>query len=173
MILAIDPGTTHSGYVWYRTGLLQAVARHEIIPNASIPPMIRQFCVHNGEQDTEPVLHGRSTVVIEEFRSYGAAVGIECLNTVRWSGRFEESAIREGCRRVVFIPRLDVKFALCKQGRATDANVRQALIDMFGPGKTKAIGLKKTPGPLYGIKSHEWAALALAVTYSMKMQETK
>jgi len=49
--------------------------------------------------------------------------------------------------------------------RAKDANIRQALIDRYGPGKDKAIGQKKTPGPLYGFKSHEWAALAVAVTW--------
>jgi hypothetical protein len=36
--------------------------------------------------------------------------------------------------------------------------VRQALIDRLG-----LQGTKKAPGPTYGIKSHEWAALAVAV----------
>ena len=49
--------------------------------------------------------------------------------------------------------------------RAKDANVRAALIDRFGPSKRKAIGLKATPGPLYGVHSHMWSALAVAVTY--------
>ena len=53
----------------------------------------------------------------------------------------------------------------CKRLHALSMNIRQALIDRFG-GKEKAIGLKKTPGPLYGISSHAWAALALAITYS-------
>jgi len=42
--------------------------------------------------------------------------------------------------------------------RAKDANIRQALLDLIGPQ-----GTKKTPGPTYGIKSHTWAALAVAV----------
>jgi hypothetical protein len=42
--------------------------------------------------------------------------------------------------------------------RAKDANIRQALIDKIGPQGTKA-----QPGPTYGIKSHSWAALAVAV----------
>lgn len=60
--------------------------------------------------------------------------------------------------------RRDIKLHLCNSVRAKDANIRQALIDRYG-GKEKAIGKKKSPGPLYGIKSHMWAALALAVTY--------
>jgi hypothetical protein len=39
-----------------------------------------------------------------------------------------------------------------------------ALIDRFG-GSERAKGTKKAPGPLLAIKSHEWAALALAVTW--------
>ena len=39
------------------------------------------------------------------------------------------------------------------------ANIRQALLDLIGPQ-----GTKKAPGPTYGVRSHEWAALAVAVT---------
>jgi hypothetical protein len=51
-----------------------------------------------------------------------------------------------------------VKLHLCNSPRAKDGNVRQALIDRVGPQ-----GTKKGQGPTYGIKSHEWAALAVAV----------
>jgi len=43
--------------------------------------------------------------------------------------------------------------------KAKDANIRQALIDKLGP-----VGTKKSPGPLWGVKSHIWSALAVAVT---------
>jgi hypothetical protein len=46
-----------------------------------------------------------------------------------------------------------------------DAAVRAALIERFGPFKEDAIGKKSKPGPLFGIASHEWSALALAVTW--------
>ncbi len=39
--------------------------------------------------------------------------------------------------------------------------MREALIHRFGEQ-----GSKKAPGPTYGIASHVWAALAVAVTYS-------
>ncbi|MBV8782506.1 MAG: hypothetical protein JO353_14005, partial [Phycisphaerae bacterium] len=50
--------------------------------------------------------------------------------------------------------------------RAKDGNIRQALIDRFGPTKERAIGKKKSPGPLYGMSGDCWSALAVAVTYA-------
>jgi len=102
-----------------------------------------------------------SVLVIEQVASYGMAVGETVFETVYWSGRFHEC----WCSRVERIKRLDVKLHLCHDSRAKDSNVRQALIDRFGPGKDKAIGLKKAPGPLYGFKKDLWAALAVAVTW--------
>jgi hypothetical protein len=63
--------------------------------------------------------------------------------------------------------RTNVKMYLChKTAKINDAIIRQVLIDRFGPGKDKAIGKKKTPGPLFGIVGDQWAALALAVTFA-------
>ena len=35
--------------------------------------------------------------------------------------------------------------------------------------KDAAIGKKATPGPLYGVKSHAWAALAVAITAEARL----
>jgi hypothetical protein len=67
--------------------------------------------------------------------------------------------VAEGRAELVF--RRDVKLHLCGSARAKDPNIRQALLDRFGP-----VGTKKAPGPLYGVKSHIWSALAVAVTAS-------
>ena len=48
--------------------------------------------------------------------------------------------------------------------RAKDRNVRLAIEDRRG-GRRAAVGLKKSQGPLYGIKAHEWSALAIAITW--------
>jgi hypothetical protein len=53
---------------------------------------------------------------------------------------------------------------LCNTNRATDANIRQALMDKYGSTQQVAIGTKKAPGPLYGFGNDERAALALAFT---------
>ena len=39
-------------------------------------------------------------------------------------------------------------------------NIRQALIDRFGPQ-----GSKKNPGPTFGFGGDTWAALAVGATY--------
>jgi hypothetical protein len=108
-----------------------------------------------------------AVLVIEKVVSYGMPVGEEVFETVYWSGRFCESwSIRWGTGEgVERLPRLAVKEHLCHDSRAKDSNIRAALIDRFGPGKEKAIGLKKTPGPLYGFKKDLWSALAVAVTW--------
>ena len=65
--------------------------------------------------------------------------------------------------------RANVKMHLCGRTTAKDTHVRQALLARFpqtGGGKTPAVGTKKQPGPLYGVKNDAWAALAVAVTYA-------
>jgi hypothetical protein len=112
--------------------------------------------------------------------SYGMAVGKDVFETVYWIGRFceaaERSLARQGEREAAHhrVYRLDVKLHLCKDSRAKDGNIRQALIDRFpatGGGKTPQIGVKSQPGPLFGIKSHLWAALGVAVTFADKQEE--
>ncbi len=95
---------------------------------------------------------------------YGMPVGAETFETCVWIGRFIEAANTDPA--LVF--RKDVKMHLCHTMRAKDANIRQALLDLFpatGGGKTPQVGTKKQPGPLFGVKSHAWAALAVAVTF--------
>ena len=60
---------------------------------------------------------------------------------------------------VRLVYRKDVKLHLCGSPRAKDPNIRQALLDKLGP-----VGTKRQPGPCYGVKSHAWAALGVAVT---------
>jgi hypothetical protein len=111
--------------------------------------------IHAGIPDVD-------AVAIEQIASYGMPVGAEVFETVFWSGRFAEAAYAR-MRRVTRIPRMEVKMHLCHNSRAKDANIRQALIDRLG-----APGTKKAPGTTYGIKADEWAALAVAVTFSDK-----
>lgn len=112
--------------------------------------------------EREALFASTPILVLEAIQSYGMAVGMEVFRTVFWSGRFAQVW---SPRRFEQMPRRQVKQHLCHSVRATDANIRQALIDRFGPTKEQAIGVKKTPGPLYGVKGDEWAALAVAVTF--------
>jgi hypothetical protein len=142
VILAIDPGTEQSGVVMLDG---ERVTLSDVLPNAEVRNLIRTT---------------DSPVACEWIASYGMAVGQETFDTCLWVGRFVEVALP---RAVALVFRKDVKLHVCQNGRAKDPNVRQALIDLWG-GKAKAIGTSKQPGPLYGVKSHAWAALAVAVT---------
>jgi hypothetical protein len=145
-VLAIDPGYQVSAAVLYDG---ERVVHHTIEANA-----VLLSCAWG------PV----NVVVLEQIESFGMAVGREVFETVFWTGRlFEQADVLAA--RVVRMPRRAVKLHLCGSSRATDANIRVALVDRFGGSKAAAVGTKRAPGPLYGIKSHEWAALALAVTY--------
>lgn len=107
-------------------------------------------------------------LAIEMIASYGMAVGREVFETCVWIGRFQQAF--RGCVRFVY--RRDVKLFLCQSARATDSNIRAALIDLYGPGKEKAIGTKRAPGLLYGMKGDMWSALAVALTAEHQIRST-
>jgi hypothetical protein len=139
-ILAIDPGTTQTAYaIWDGIRLAESA----VLPNAEMLRLVRRG--------------GVPEMACEMIASYGMAVGREVFETCVWIGRFVEAHEQAG-GSVRLIYRKDVKLHLCQSLRAKDANIRQALVDRFGPP-----GTKKSPGPLYGAKSHIWAALAVGV----------
>jgi hypothetical protein len=145
MLLAIDPGPVQSAYVVW-TG---KPVRFGLIPNEA---MYRELGALEGDTD----------IVIEMVASYGMPVGREVFETCVWIGRFLREAERYfPTSRIHRLTRHEVKMALCHSARANDANIRQALIDRYGPP-----GTKLRPGLLYGVVHDIWAALALAVAYS-------
>lgn len=150
-MIAIDPGPAQSAWVQYDGSQVLAAG---IESNDDV--LRRIYCEWGADEE----------LVIEMIASYGMPVGREVFETCVWIGRFMEAA---GGAELVY--RKDVKLHLCGSPRAKDANIRQALIDRFGPGKDKAIGTKAKPGPLYGFKADMWAALAVAVTYDDTRQQ--
>lgn len=154
MIFAIDPGNESSAWVLYDHPSRRIYGKG-FMPNAELSQRIGDFF---GGPTPE--------CVIEMIASYGMAVGAEVFETVYWIGRFAErwSAVTSVEAHRMF--RREVKIHLCGTSTAKDPNVRQALIDKFGPGKEKAIGKAKTPGPLFGVSGDVWAALAVAVTFA-------
>lgn len=152
MVLALDPGPDRTAYV-----LFDARDSHVCecghVDNADILSMI---------------FWGKSDVPVacETIQSYGMAVGESTFETAFWIGRYWQMAVSVE-RPFHRVKRSDVKLHLCHSSRAKDANVRQALLDMFsGPGGRPAVGTKKSPGPLYGVSGHAWSALAVAVAWS-------
>jgi hypothetical protein len=150
-LLAIDPGTTESGFVIYGGGRVLASG---VMENESLLMHVRQPRSFSEVDRTDYVV----SIAIEMIASYGMPVGREVFETCVWIGRFIEAW--DGPHQLVY--RKDVKLHLCNSPRAKDPHIRASLIDRFGG--EGAIGRKAAPGPLYGVKSHAWAALAVAVT---------
>jgi hypothetical protein len=142
IVIGIDPGPRESAFVFFDG--LRCVSSN-IFANEELLEKLK------------PTLPLRLPIYCEHIASYGMAVGASVFETCVAIGRFWEAA-RRADREFHRVFRRDIKLHLCNSPRAKDANVRQALIDRLGPQ-----GTKKSPGPTYGVKSHEWAALAVAV----------
>lgn len=152
MLLSIDPGSETSGWTLMK-GTSVASGGSDIL-NLSLVYGIR--------------IGNFGPVCCEWMESSrGMPVGAETFDTVRWIGRFEQAAA--AARRSFFlVPRRHVKLHLCNSMRATDANIRRAILDLYpatGGGSVKQIGTKAKPGPLYGVKGHMWQAIAVGLTH--------
>ena len=151
IVIGVDPGPTQSAFVVWDG---KCVMQHDISQNKELRVDLDQRI---SRLSTIP-----NAVVFEQVESFGMAVGRDVFETVFETGRMFQ-VVGSGVGRRM--PRREVKMHLCHSMRAKDSNIRAALIDRFGGSKAAAIGLKKTPGPLYGVRSHEWSALAIAVTW--------
>ena len=151
-IFAIDPGPTESAYVFVKNG---CIADKGICSNEVLLKLLswKTLC------DTNSVL-----LAIEMIACYGMPVGAEVFETCVWIGQFVNASWPTPWQRCY---RKDIKLHLCGTTKAKDPNVRQALIDRLGPP-----GTKKNPGPTYGIKTHLWSALAVAVYAADQLTKT-
>ena len=163
IVLAIDPGNGESAWVLFDGARLLLSGKQ---PNDDVLQLVTNgTCwTFSDREMPEPDI-----LAIEMIASYGMPVGREVFETCVWIGRFVEAWTRSNCEgggeHPALVYRRDVKLHLCGSSRAKDANVRQELLDRWG-GKDKAVGTKKQPGPLYGVKADIWAALAVAVTFA-------
>jgi hypothetical protein len=159
LIYAIDPGPTKSAFVvWDGSRVIES----GWTGNEFIRQSMQGFLDAGAHWENKGGNYPKRRVAIEAIASYGMAVGAEVFQTCVEIGRFYETSARHtGEENIQLVFRKDVKIHLCQSMRAKDPNIRQALLDRFG-----AVGTKKAPGPLYGVKSHIWSALAVAVTAS-------
>ena len=156
-ILAIDPGNIESAFLLFDPDQGQPLEWGKVA-NEELLPRLLTF-----RFDVPRV----GLLAVEMIASYGMPVGAEVFETCVWIGRFIERW--DANFRLVY--RREVKLHLTESPRAKDANVRAALIDKFGPGKDRAVGLKASPGPLYGIAGDCWSALGVAVTAAETMAD--
>ncbi len=151
--IGIDPGTTQSALLI----LTDRIEKAEIMTNYNLI-----YWARNMGRDA---YYGGAKIAIEMIASYGMPVGKEVFETVLLIGQLEEAM--RFCD-VTLVYRKDIKMHFCHSMKATDANIRQALIDRYG-----APGTKKAPGFTYGIKADMWSALAIATYHKDKWNSTQ
>lgn len=149
MIFAVDPGNILSGYC-----ILEGLSVLEFGKIENAPLLVKIEALSPEEKS-------KYSFVCEWIESYGMPVGQEVFHTCRWCGIFEHA----WGKNVNYLSRLQVKLALCHSVKANDAIIRRRVLDIYGPEKRKAIGVKKAQGPLYGVKADVWQALALGIAY--------
>jgi hypothetical protein len=155
-LLSIDPGSEQSGYVVYDPDA-RLILEHGVAPNEILLARCWQ------ERDPAEQHH----LAIEMPDAAGMA-GRSLFETCYWVGRFLEAFGPDVTTRV---HRHEVRQHLLHAATGNDALIRAALIARWG-GEAVAIGGKgrgkaKTPcGPLHGVASHAWSALAVAVVWA-------
>jgi hypothetical protein len=157
ILIAIDPGPTTCGLVVYDTDAQRVTQAHAEL----VWPDVRQVLTHH---------FGRvltSAGVVCERTQAGPPSG-DVVRTTEVVGR-----VMEACDHLrmplELVYRREVLATLGVSARGPkDALVRAALIDLHGTSKALAVGTRRAPGPLYGVTSHAWAALALAVTINLR-----
>jgi hypothetical protein len=152
-IIAIDPGPELCGLVLYGNG--RVLMSHKAITVGDALAFLN---------DWRKPPH----VALERVQSYGIAGG-DLLRTAEVMGELRRRALDNGMT-VSLHYRREVLQALDVTGKGgRDTLVRHRLIEMHGGTKALAIGKKADPGPLYGVTSHAWAALAVAKTAELEL----
>lgn len=158
-LLSIDPGNVETGWV--------------LMDEETYTP--EQF----GKTENEELLRIIGSkefqfdyVVIEKIVSYGMAVGASVLETCMWIGRFYEFTRTRVSDDPVLQPRQEIRLHHCMNPKATDSNVKQALIDRFAKNtRNHGKGTKAEPGYFYGFHKDVWQAFALGVHYLDKKKK--
>lgn len=147
IVYGIDPGLSASGLA-----VLDSKERRVTVSDARVSHAEARrhlFLIAGSDQ---------VVVAIEQLQFYGAGMGADTITTAEETGRYLEALGRPAIR----LSRPTIKAWLTGKANTKDAHVRAALLDRFG-GERAAKGSKAAPGPLFGVSSHAWAALAVAV----------
>ena len=157
LVLSIDPGSKTHGVVLYDAGTERVVMSDKAKDSDGVFALVAEL---------RTVCHVRNVrgIVSVERISPRQGMGGDVLLTAEWSARFVQAAHDAGCD-VYWLKRHAVLRELDLGGVAgnRDAAVRRAMVERHGPSKAEAVGRKASPGPLYGVSSHSWQALGLAV----------
>jgi hypothetical protein len=167
-VLAIDPGSVESGWLVLSAPPPARPERFGISPNAELRGELQVGACDLVAIESVPAVYGRS------------ALPALC-DAIRWEGRFLERAELAGLR-VLLVERARAKALLCRAANADDKDVRAELVRLWG-GEERAFGAKASgkgktrgpavPGPLSGVTSHVWAALAVAMYAASELEKER
>ena len=156
VVIAIDPGPEESAFLlWDGVSILERgnTKNTDLVVRLEYPTRFSP---------------APDVCAIEQIRGFGVMASDELFDTCHWTGRFLQAF---GENKTYMVPRKTAAKHICGVGGISkDSFVREALIAKFG-GKDVAVGSKARPGKLYGISSHLWAALAVAITYWETMRK--
>ncbi len=141
--IGVDPGPTTAALLTLDGN---RVTDKALLPNADALKWLR-----------DALTRQPCDVAVEFVQSYGHAVGREVFETCLWCGRFVQVCEDVGAK-VFLYSRTKVKAYVTGLARAKDSDVRLALMLRCG-------GAKKGE-PLHGVKTHLWAALAVATYHA-------
>lgn len=155
LLIGLDPGSQATALVVYST-IVGRPDYRATLPNDHVPAVLAGLYM--------PAI---KALVIEQSKGYtlpggrsGRFVPEQILETCEWIGYFRRCWGELG-GRTEKLDRRDVKLHLLGRASGTDAQIREALLDLVGPR-----GTKSDPGPTYGIKADQWAALAVAFVWA-------
>jgi len=154
-IIGIDPGPRESGYCEYNPSTRGVFEAH-IYSNDELWDSLadRTFLGTTILAIEFPCFYGKSVSIGKDVLETAAQVG--WFEAAWWANKGRDAVIRRITRR-------EVRMHLCGTMRSGDPQVWTAILDQYG-GRAAALGTRKIPGPLYGVKSHARAALAVAIT---------
>lgn len=158
-ILAVDPGTQKSAYVYcgISDGKVDYIIDVGIIDNNDFLQTVK-------EEDFDGL-------VVEMIQSFGMPAGSSLFETCVWIGRFTQATIDKSKYNFVdYIYRSEEKMTLCGTMKSNDSAIRKALIDMYAkdtPNSGK--GTKKERGFFFGFHDDIWQAFAVAHTFAKRL----
>lgn len=157
-IIGITPGPRTSGQV-----VVDDTAWPPTVLDAN--PAAKDYVLIWGQGDFDDV-------VVKWMTSYGDVVGADVLDTARLVGRLEERTLVGRERGFHLIKAPDIRYSLAGDRHASDAQIKEAIREIYrgaglatGGGSDPCKGVKAHPGPLYGVTSHSWDALAVVLAW--------
>lgn len=151
-LIAIDPGPTRSAYCEFMRvdpASIWVPTKFDTMENSLF---LEWFSVH---------LMKAWFVAIEEPYNFGAS-GIPVFRTQLMVGRLVQEVMR---RESIAVTLIHPSQKLSAVGVRKKTQLNQALRDIYGDGSKTGKGTKEFPSLLYGIKKHEWSALAVGHTW--------